>query len=284
MPNNNSPDKNSNTYKGRLYQHNNDINAHSDYHLNCNMNDKTSPNESHHTTPNGSKIKPHIIDNSTLPHHDTNGLNLPSQHIDSKPLSSQNTTELHIDGPNLTSQRLYSQTTVPDLIKPDGYDGLLDETEVIELSRGVRAIDQRWILDYASELEGYSLSRLYSKLNNVNRNGYITVIVDNYNKRFGLYSKDKWNINNNNKTNNSFLWMINNGNINIYRNGINEDYMISNKKFIAIGCNNSKFAIYIDEFISKGYSQSIESYKNPILSTLPDFIIKNIEIWGIEYI
>ena len=80
----------------------------------------------------------------------------------------------------------------------------------------------------------------------------------------------------------SFLWTQSNGRLSVFpATGKNEYFMIGENDFIAVGCGEGNFGIWLDSDLFKGTSGNVPTFDNIILSTNTNFECTGIEIWEI---
>ena len=66
--------------------------------------------------------------------------------------------------------------------------------------------------------------------------------------------------------------------------GNNSMYQFCDKKCIGVGGDKQggRFALYIGDDFDKGSSNKTKCYNNEVLSSQPNFICTNLEVWGFE--
>lgn len=64
--------------------------------------------------------------------------------------------------------------------------------------------------------------------------------------------------------------------------GRNNQFMISEKDFVACGCSDGRFGLWLDEAMTFGQSHPTSTFDNDILASESKFTILNVELWGAE--
>jgi len=63
----------------------------------------------------------------------------------------------------------------------------------------------------------------------------------------------------------------------------NNFFVLCSDKALCVGIDDGKFAIYLDENLNRGRSQSCETFDNEPLSPSGDFHVAEIEVWIFEW-
>jgi len=83
-----------------------------------------------------------------------------------------------------------------------------------------------------------------------------------------------------------FLWKLEpktNRIIKYAGTGKNNCYLLSERDFVASGCSNGKFGLWLDEELLNGTSSSVSTFDNePLSSAGESFQCISLELWGLE--
>jgi hypothetical protein len=58
--------------------------------------------------------------------------------------------------------------------------------------------------------------------------------------------------------------------------------LIAEPGFIAVGCGNGKFGLWLDEALLNGQSNPVPTFLNEILAPTSEFVCVGIELWTFE--
>ncbi|OIR58573.1 MAG: TLD domain-containing protein [Amphiamblys sp. WSBS2006] len=169
--------------------------------------------------------------------------------------------------------------------RPDGLaERILDDSAIDSLGSFIKKADQTWSLEYCTALDGFSLATLYHKLANTDKTRHVTAIRDETASVFGVYATSPWHIRSRPYgTAECFLWKKTQQGLSFYcATQENNFYLMSEKKYIAAGCSNSVFGLYVDGFLRSGTSYGVRTYGNSVLSSSSRFQCRGLEVWGIE--
>lgn len=64
--------------------------------------------------------------------------------------------------------------------------------------------------------------------------------------------------------------------------GKNAYFMISERSYLAAGCGEGKFGIWLDEELLNGQSSSVPTFDNDCLASAERFKCINLEVWGLD--
>lgn len=142
----------------------------------------------------------------------------------------------------------------------------------------------RWNLLYGSTEHGFSLSTLFNQC--IRHNGpTLTIVRDDGDAVFGVFGTEAWRPHfGHYGTGECFLFRIeSDGRIKRYGStGKNAYYMISETTYLAAGCGEGRFGLWIDGELLNGLSQAVPTFGNECLASAERFKCVNIEVWGLD--
>lgn len=146
----------------------------------------------------------------------------------------------------------------------------------------------RWRLLYSMDQHGISLSTLYR---NVDSRGANVLAVRNENDElFGAFLSEPFKPHAAHYgSGECFLWkaeMATAGDVYSLAifpwSGRNEYFMLSEGSFLAIGCGDGKFGLWIDQDLERGRTDSCPTFDNQPLCAASDFTCCHLEVWGFQ--
>ncbi|XP_067366825.1 nuclear receptor coactivator 7 isoform X1 [Channa argus] len=140
-----------------------------------------------------------------------------------------------------------------------------------------------WELVYSTAIHGSSLKTLYRNMAGLD-SPVLLVIKDMKKKVFGAFSSDSFRVS---KycygTGETFLFSFS-PEFQVYRwSGENSYFVSGNLESLQIGGGGGGFALWLDADLYHGASFSCPTFHNPPLSTEEDFIVKDLEVWTVQY-
>jgi hypothetical protein len=118
----------------------------------------------------------------------------------------------------------------------------------------------------------------------------LAVIKDGEGRIFGAFATEPWHPHIGHfGTGECFLWRLeksDDGKLNKVRRwkstGENDYYMLCETGFIAAGCGESKFGLWLDAQLECGNSHSVPTYWNEPLAVSDNFVCMSFELWGLK--
>lgn len=138
---------------------------------------------------------------------------------------------------------------------------------------------------YSSRGNGFSLTTLFHQVKNF-KGPVIVAIKDESSAVFGAFTNQTFQPRQGHYGNGeSFLWKRETDSdtfIKYASTGKNNYFIMSDSEYLAIGCGNGKFGLWLDKDLFKGNSDPVPTFDNEQLSTNPQFDCMAIEIWGLD--
>lgn len=81
-----------------------------------------------------------------------------------------------------------------------------------------------------------------------------------------------------------FLWKVvqPSGRVRRYKStGLNDYFMMCESGYIAVGCGEGKFGLWIDAQFENGHSHAVPTFNNEPLSSRENFVCVIFELWGL---
>lgn len=143
----------------------------------------------------------------------------------------------------------------------------------------------RWNLLYRMSEHGVSMNTFYSRLGSCPAS--IVIMEDENKHKFGAMVHDCWDRDNSfYGTSETFVFTFRDGNsVQFWEaTGKNDMYQFSDSKCIGFGGGSDagRFALYLGDNMYRGNSSSTECFNNEILSSKPEFLCMEMEVWGFE--
>jgi len=166
---------------------------------------------------------------------------------------------------------------IPKLLKDSA---ILNPHQIFQLSLHlpVRYRYLNWVLLYGTQSHGISLNTLYSQCKD--QGPSILIVQDTNGHSFGAYVSDWWRIEPQYYgSGESFVFSLS-PELKFYHwTRKNNFFMCSRRDFISVGGGNH-FSLWLDSDFMNGSSNSSETFGNPTLSSMEDFQVSIVEVWG----
>lgn len=145
-------------------------------------------------------------------------------------------------------------------------------------------IENVWKLIYSTERDGFSLKTLYSAAKSYqNTNSRCLLVVqDTHSCIFGAFLTQIPEPHlHHYGTGECFLWKWKNETLQTFQStGLNDYYLLSEPSFIAIGCSEGQFGIWLDGTLRIGTTGRVSTYANDQLCERGrDFDCKVVQLW-----
>lgn len=209
------------------------------------------------------------------------------QSSEPKPVfSTTNDSELveHEPRPYDVTKEVSSQFDLPDISEPSL---LLSENlrAALYFSLPALARGRNWVLLYSTWRHGISLLTLYRR--SLLCPGYSLLVVgDKRGAVFGGLVEAPLQPTNKRKyqgTNSSFVFTDRSSHPVIFPStGANRYFTLCSNDFLALG-GGGHFALYLDGDLLNGSSSASETFGNSCLAQSEDFVVKEVELWGLVY-
>lgn len=187
---------------------------------------------------------------------------------------------------------------IPDLMpKSEGLDRfiptcsesstIMSETQIMLIARMLPPLFRmrEWRKLYSVAVDGVSLQTFYKKAKGYSNS--VLFIEDANHFKFGWYTTEEWAIHKHfYGTIESFLFTFRNTeeDIEFYKwTGYNDHIQFSDKKSIAVGGADGKFALYLRNNLYDGVSHKCGTFGNEILASDDEFEWIKLELWGFDY-
>ncbi len=83
-----------------------------------------------------------------------------------------------------------------------------------------------------------------------------------------------------------FLWKFDNSTSSIIKyksTGKNDYFLMSENDYLAVGCGNGKFGLWLDKELLIGNSFPVPTFDNDYLASEPEFDLMALELWNLNY-
>uniref|UniRef100_A0A6A7FQF4 Oxidation resistance protein 1 n=1 Tax=Hirondellea gigas TaxID=1518452 RepID=A0A6A7FQF4_9CRUS len=171
------------------------------------------------------------------------------------------------------------ETFLPDMLDPSE---ILDHQTYKNLYRKLPARLQgySWRLTFSTSQQGFSLSSLYRKMQEIVDTPIMVVIQDTQQTVFGSLLSNSVKVSEGfYGTGESFIFTCHPKFEVCNWTGENTYFIKGNNESLVIG-GGENFGIWLDGDLYRGRSQPCKTYNNPVLGPSEDFVIKAIECWG----
>lgn len=153
-----------------------------------------------------------------------------------------------------------------------------------------------WSLVYSSAQHGFSLNSLYTlckssqsimmAIRDDNENIFGAFLSDSPTPQIGHFGTGEcflWKYYRINEPESSQLDDSNFNNIQVYTStGKNPYFIISEPEFLAVGCGDGKFGLFLDQDLFNGQTNRVPTFDNDILSSSREFVCLGIEVWRFD--
>jgi len=169
---------------------------------------------------------------------------------------------------------------LPDM---DQESEVLEDVDISALSQHLppRLINHSWMLTFSTERDGFALSTLYRKMQEID-SPVLLVIQDTEDNLFGSFLSGPILITDAfTGTGECWLYTFASSQLEIYHwTKQNEFFCKGCSSSLAIGAGEGQFGIWFDEDLNFGRSQECLTFGNPALTPNQDFRVKIIECWS----
>jgi hypothetical protein len=140
-----------------------------------------------------------------------------------------------------------------------------------------------WRLLYSTNYHGFSLSTVFAR--SKGWPGPVMAIVrDTEGCLFGAFLTEPFAPHIGHfGTGECFLWkMEDDGRVKRFKStGFNDYFMLCETGFIAVGCGDGRFGLWLDAQLDEGRTQSVPTFDNEPLSRTETFQCVTFELWGL---
>lgn len=138
-----------------------------------------------------------------------------------------------------------------------------------------------WNLAYGTLKHGHSLKSMHMFMQNY-KPPFLIIIEDSNLQVFGVFIENDLRI----KSgafgyNTAFMFKIVDGDFRVY-NALDQYVCYSTSEFIAFGCSDGLYGLYINKDMLKGQSNRVKSFENEVLASGKHFFVRYVEIWAIS--
>jgi hypothetical protein len=138
---------------------------------------------------------------------------------------------------------------------------------------------------YSTNFHGFSLSTMFTRSKGFN-GPVLAVFKDAENNIFGAFVTEPFHPHIGHfGTGECFLWKVAQPGNRIHRfrsTGLNDYFMMCEPGFIAVGCGDGKFGLWVDAQFENGQSLPVPTFNNETLSQSEDFECVAFELWGLQ--
>ncbi|OMJ68829.1 hypothetical protein SteCoe_33604 [Stentor coeruleus] len=138
-----------------------------------------------------------------------------------------------------------------------------------------------WDLIYSTDNHGWSLNTFYRNSETYGSN--ILIIKDQSHSVFGAFASQGW-VHSKQYYGNGECFLFSFGTqeiIKCYFATLDNDYYMRSDSECLIMGGGTDSSIYLNQDLTKGYSGKSQTFDNEVLSATSDFMILNIEVWGL---
>lgn len=136
---------------------------------------------------------------------------------------------------------------------------------------------------YSTNLHGFSLATMFSRSRKF-AGPVLCIVKDAAGSHFGAFATEPFLPHIGHfGTGECFLWRCErDGRVRRWRSsGLNDYYMLCEPGFLAVGCGEGRYGLWLDAQFEKGHSQPVPTFSNEPLSQTESFECVAFELWGL---